>query len=75
MVPRPQVHDAHVALAHAQNVARDDLVELELVEFGLGDRLHAHGAPGNQPRQRVVALLHLARVVRLDRAEVERCGA
>ena len=46
MVPRAQVDDANVAFAHAEHVARDDLVELELVELGLRDRLNAHGRPG-----------------------------
>ena len=71
MRPRAQVDDADVALAHAENVARDDLVELELVELGLGDRLHANRAARDEPRERIVALLYLARVVRFDRAEVE----
>ena len=46
MFPGTQVDDAHVALAHAEHVTRDDFVELDLVEFGLGDRLHAHRRPG-----------------------------
>ena len=72
MPPRPQVHDAHVAFAHAEHVAPDDLVERDLVEFGLGDRLHAHGLARNQSRERLAAFLNLAVVVRFDRAEVER---
>ena len=72
MVPRAQVHDADVAFAHAEHEPRDDFVQLDLVEFGLCDRLNANRTAGNLASERIVALLDLAVVVRLDRTEVER---
>src|ERR1700733_14976288 len=60
MRPRAKVDHPDVALANPQNVARYDVIEPQLVEFGLCDRLHADRTPGNEPRECVVALLNLA---------------
>ncbi len=59
MPPRAQIDDADVALAHAENVARDDFIEPQFVELGLCDRLHADGAARDELRERIVPLLDL----------------
>src|ERR1700678_379252 len=71
MIPRPQIHYPDVPFANSEDVTGDRDVELNLVEFGFCDRLHANGAPGNQVGQSVVALLDLRLVVRFDRSKIE----
>ena len=70
MEERTQVDDAHVSFAHAEKIARNDRVEIELVEFRLRDRLHARRALDRLFGEAVVAFLQLRLVVRLDRTEV-----
>ncbi len=67
----PQVDDAHVTLAHPEQVARNDRPQVELVLFRLRDGLDAGGLRDDALREPLVALLHLGLVVGLDRAEVE----
>ena len=71
MEVRPQVDDPDVPFPHAEQIARDDRVVVELVELELGDRQHARRPLDRLFGQTVVAFLELVLVVDLDRAEVE----
>src|SRR5579875_151544 len=66
-----KVDDADVALADAEEIARDDRLRIELVELGPRDRQDARREAGDQARELLVPLHVLRRRVVLDRSVVD----
>ena len=71
MQERPQVNDADVAFANAQQIASDDGIVIELIEFHFRDCLHAGGALDDLFGETLVAFLHLILFVGFDRSEID----
>src|SRR6202162_6469765 len=74
MQPRAKIDDTNVALAHAEQIARDDSLELQLVELQLRNRYDARRSLDRALSQTIVAFLELLAIVDFDRSEVDAGG-